>query len=128
MKHRPQMLLVSWRWRLSRLRTIVVVVVQDNRCQANRGFSRSVAQVNKWWLYNTVTQMGGWETVKYNGWLPLLYEEMALTVTDAGNRLKRIYESDLFEFELHHFKGKRYNLSDVCRCSFVQVTWSFNRC
>uniref|UniRef100_A0A7S1I4R5 Chromo domain-containing protein n=1 Tax=Eutreptiella gymnastica TaxID=73025 RepID=A0A7S1I4R5_9EUGL len=65
-------------------------------------------KVNKWWLYNTVTQMGGWETVKYNGWLPLLYDEMALTVTDAGNRLKRIYESDLYEFEQAHFKGRRY--------------------
>lgn len=53
------------------------------------------------------------ETVKYNGWLPLLYDEMALTVSDAGNRLKRIYETDLLDFEALHFRGKRYNSPEV---------------
>lgn len=27
--------------------------------------------------------MGGWETVKYNGWLPLLYEEIGARVCPA---------------------------------------------
>jgi hypothetical protein len=64
--------------------------------------------INKWWLYNSVTQMGGWETVKYNGWLPLLYEEIGITASDAGYRLRRIYETELLGFEQRCFKGKRY--------------------
>eukprot|EP00668_Euglena_longa_P001689 GGOE01001994.1.p1 GENE.GGOE01001994.1~~GGOE01001994.1.p1 ORF type:complete len:764 (+),score=168.10 GGOE01001994.1:32-2293(+) len=78
-------------------------------------------RVNKWWLYNSVTQMGGWETVKYNGWLPLLYDEMSLTVSDAGNRLKRIYETDLLDFEARHFRGKRYHSPEE-RCKLFRDT------
>eukprot|EP00667_Euglena_gracilis_P015222 EG_transcript_15840 len=64
--------------------------------------------VNLWYLYNFITQMGGWETVKQNGWLPIIYEEMNWTSTSIATRLKQIYETYLLDFENAHFFGKRY--------------------
>jgi len=65
--------------------------------------------VNFHWLYNMVTQMGGWETVKTFGWLPLIYEEQKWTSSSIAHRLKHLFESHLLEFERRFFKGKRYD-------------------
>jgi len=91
---------------------------QWNRCYSDFIQQRGVREyrvptingrpVNFWYIYNFVTQMGGWETVKQNGWLPLIYEEMRWTSTSIGNRIKMVYESCLLDFENAHFFGKRY--------------------
>eukprot|EP01006_Ploeotia_vitrea_P027404 TRINITY_DN60234_c0_g1_i1.p1 TRINITY_DN60234_c0_g1~~TRINITY_DN60234_c0_g1_i1.p1 ORF type:complete len:475 (-),score=67.68 TRINITY_DN60234_c0_g1_i1:263-1687(-) len=67
-------------------------------------------QVDVWWLYNFVTQMGGWVTVKEHGLLPMIYgwNEDWARMKDIDNRLIHLYEEHLLKFEEEHFKGKKY--------------------
>lgn len=67
-------------------------------------------KVSLWYIYNMVTQLGGWATVWANGWLPIIYREKPAwaSLTSIGNKMKQIYLKFLYAFEQAHFRGKRY--------------------
>ena len=63
-----------------------------------------------WWLYNVVTQMGGWQTVFSNTWLRWVYKQKEEWngMTDIGNRLKIAYMAFLSRYEATNFQGCTY--------------------
>jgi hypothetical protein len=87
--------------------------LKERRPPANRTFRPTIGNktVSLWFLYNLVTQLGGWDCVYNNRWLPYIYKENPswAKYTSIANRLMVIYTGCLLGFEKIYFKGKRYN-------------------
>ena len=59
-----------------------------------------------WYVYNTVTQLGGWSTVAANDWQYHVHPEL------SPQQLSSLYLRYLYDFECAHFRGKRYDTKD----------------
>ena len=59
-----------------------------------------------WYVYNTVTQLGGWSTVAANHWQYHVHPEL------SPQQLSSLYLRYLYDFECAHFRGKRYDTKD----------------
>ena len=68
-----------------------------------------------WYVYNIVTQLGGWSTVTANGWqYPVLSGHPESSPQDfmSKQQLSSLYLRYLYDFECAHFRGKRYDTKD----------------
>ena len=59
-----------------------------------------------WYVYNTVTQLGGWSTVAANNWHYHVHPK------SSPQQLSSLYLRYLYDFECAHFRGKRYDTKD----------------